>query len=385
MAFCMEASGGTGGVRQRMKNALGRWSAQYQQETPASALGVMDPPETSAPRQTARAAFDPESDLPPAAAPETEWNGAAAQQAETPGSASENGSAASENGSAASENGSAACESGFAASENDSAASENDSAASESGSTASENGSAAASAGSPPEDHRETAQEPKDEGAARGQQHEEKRHEERGQERDHARSESKETPLIDYYEVLQISRNADPETIHRVYRIMVARFHPDNPRTGDPERFQLLRRAYHVLSDPVRRADYDRSFVWAETHTLPIFEMKEFVDGVDGEKNRRLGILSLLYHRRRLNEQKPGVSVLDLEHRMGFPREYLNFTLWYLKSKGYVRFEDNSDYGVTVEGVDYLEANSIQNTIIRELLEAGTKGETGTSACGANN
>jgi len=43
--------------------------------------------------------------------------------------------------------------------------------------------------------------------------------------------------------------NADPETIHRVYRIMAARFHPDNPTTGSLERFLLLREAYQTLSD----------------------------------------------------------------------------------------------------------------------------------------
>ena len=56
---------------------------------------------------------------------------------------------------------------------------------------------------------------------------------------------------IDYYEVLQISRNAEVETIHRVYRMMATRFHPDNPRTGNTETFLLLKRAYQVLSDPV--------------------------------------------------------------------------------------------------------------------------------------
>lgn len=206
----------------------------------------------------------------------------------------------------------------------------------------------------------------------------EEQHKERAQANE--RPEPKSTPAFtDFYEILQISRNADSETIHRVYRIMASRFHPDNPRTGDPERFQLLRTAYQVLSDPSRRAEYDRSYVWAETHTMPVFEVKEFVDGVDGEKNRRLGILSLLYHRRRLSEFRPGISVLDLEQRMGLPREYLNFTLWYLKAKGYVCYEDNSDYGLTPDGVDYLEANSVQNAIIRDLLEAGTKGESGAS------
>ena len=38
----------------------------------------------------------------------------------------------------------------------------------------------------------------------------------------------------DYYDVLQISPKADMETVHRVFRIMAARFHPDNPETGEP-------------------------------------------------------------------------------------------------------------------------------------------------------
>ena len=64
-------------------------------------------------------------------------------------------------------------------------------------------------------------------------------------------------PETDHYEILQISRNADVETIHRVFRIMAARFHPDNPRTGDTETFIHLKHAYQVLSDPEQRARYD--------------------------------------------------------------------------------------------------------------------------------
>ena len=43
-----------------------------------------------------------------------------------------------------------------------------------------------------------------------------------------------ETP--NYYEFLQISPNAEPDTIHRVYRFLAARFHPDNPETGDADK-----------------------------------------------------------------------------------------------------------------------------------------------------
>ncbi len=172
----------------------------------------------------------------------------------------------------------------------------------------------------------------------------------------------------DFYEVMQISRNAELETIHRVYRIMAGRLHPDNPKTGDTEKFLLLRRAYQVLSDPTQRAQYDATRQSNEDQPLPVFELKEFVDGIAGEANRRLGVLAILYNRRRRNEAGVGVSLLDLEKRMAFPREYLTFTLWYLKAKGYVRMEDNSDCGLTAEGVDYLEAHSTDNPLIRELL-----------------
>ena len=60
----------------------------------------------------------------------------------------------------------------------------------------------------------------------------------------------------DFYEVLQISPNADPDTVHRVYRLLAQRFHPDNQSTGDSEKFRMLTEAYQVLGDPERRAEY---------------------------------------------------------------------------------------------------------------------------------
>ena len=43
--------------------------------------------------------------------------------------------------------------------------------------------------------------------------------------------------IPDYYEFLQISPNAEPATIHRVYRFLAGRLHPDIPGTGDAEKF----------------------------------------------------------------------------------------------------------------------------------------------------
>jgi curved DNA-binding protein CbpA len=183
-------------------------------------------------------------------------------------------------------------------------------------------------------------------------------------------------PDTDYYEVLQVNRNADIETIHRVYRIMAARFHPDNPRTGDTETFLLLRRAYQVLSDAEQRAKYDATRLIEDEEPLPIFELKDFVYGLKGEMNRRLGVLSLLYNRRRSNEDNPGLSVLDLEKRMAFPREHLNFALWYLKAKGFVRQEDNSDCGITAQGIDFIESHSSSDELVKKLIHSGPSAGT---------
>src|ERR1700691_4124361 len=63
--------------------------------------------------------------------------------------------------------------------------------------------------------------------------------------------------FVDYYEVLQISPNADQETIHRIYRVQAQRFHPDNLETGNAETFRMVADAYEVLSNPESRASYD--------------------------------------------------------------------------------------------------------------------------------
>jgi curved DNA-binding protein CbpA len=186
-------------------------------------------------------------------------------------------------------------------------------------------------------------------------------------------------PDRNYYEVLQISRHADVETIHRVYRMMAARFHPDNPSTGNTETFLLLKRAYEVLADPDQRAQYDCTRELEDTEPLPIFELKDFVFGLKGEVNRRLGVLALLYNRRRANQDNPGLSVLDLEKRMAFPREHLNFALWYLRSKGFVRQEDNSDCGITAQGIDFIEAHSSSDDLVKRLIHAGPGTGTGFS------
>lgn len=176
---------------------------------------------------------------------------------------------------------------------------------------------------------------------------------------------------IDYYEFLQISRRADQETIHRVYRFLAARFHPDNPVSGSPEKFSRLTTAYEVLSDPARRAEYDASYEKESLQKPPLSHTIDFMDSVAGELNRRLAVLAVLYYRRRMNAIFPEVSLTELEARMGFPRDYLDFTLWYLDKKGYITRADNSDCSLTAAGVDYVELQRVNIPILNKMLTGG--------------
>ncbi len=176
--------------------------------------------------------------------------------------------------------------------------------------------------------------------------------------------------FVDYYELMQISPNAEPETIHRVFRIMASRYHPDNAQTGDNEKFLLLTTGYAVLSDPARRAAYDDVQRVRHTQPLPVFGLKEFAEGLEGEVNRRLGILSLLYGRRRTNPDNPGISVLEFETVMAFPREHLEFAIWFLREKQYIRAGNTSDYLISATGVEYLESEVPSNAVLSNLLNA---------------
>ena len=63
----------------------------------------------------------------------------------------------------------------------------------------------------------------------------------------------------DHYTVLQVQPGATPDEVHRAYRTLAMKYHPD--RNTAPEAAAAMARineAYAVLSDPIRRRKYDR-------------------------------------------------------------------------------------------------------------------------------
>ena len=163
---------------------------------------------------------------------------------------------------------------------------------------------------------------------------------------------------LDCYEIMQLSPNADAETIHRVYRILAQRYHPDSRETGNREIFLKLCAAHGILSDPEERARYDARYRETKLLHWKIFDQAEAANGPEAEQRKRRGILELLYAKTVHNPERAAMTVFEFEELLGCPREHLQAALWYLKGKDYVRRGDNARFTITVPGFDEVESHT---------------------------
>ncbi len=116
------------------------------------------------------------------------------------------------------------------------------------------------------------------------------------------------TCALNCYEVMQLSPNADAETISRVYRMLAARYHPDNQDTGNSETFLRIREAYQILGDPQKRASYDlhqRDIVRLRSK---IFDVVSPSSGTHRERRKR--IVATQRSRRKGDHSSPSVGAL---------------------------------------------------------------------------
>ena len=66
---------------------------------------------------------------------------------------------------------------------------------------------------------------------------------------------------VNYYEILEIDKDADSESIKKAYKKLAKKFHPDlNPDNIElsEEKFKEINEAYHVLIDDNERKKYDQ-------------------------------------------------------------------------------------------------------------------------------
>lgn len=185
-----------------------------------------------------------------------------------------------------------------------------------------------------------------------------------------------ENDFLDYYEILQVSPNADTDTIDRVFRHLAKKFHPDNTASGDTERFRVVMEAHKILSDPEARAAYDVRHTdhWNQKWQLASEATNRTAFGDDRET--RESLLSLLYVQRRRTMKHPGMGELELALLLRVPHELVEFHLWYLKAKGWVERLDTGALAITARGVDQVEQGRLRLGPDRLLpYNTGVEGE----------
>ncbi|HEV2146988.1 MAG TPA: DnaJ domain-containing protein [Longimicrobiaceae bacterium] len=176
--------------------------------------------------------------------------------------------------------------------------------------------------------------------------------------------------LPDFYEALQISPRADQDTIARVFRHLAKRFHPDNPDSGDPGRFNEVMEAFRVLSDPEQRARYDAGYREVQEARWRIFTQETALNDIAADRRVRAGILSVLYTARRNDPDRPGVGDVELERILDCPGEHMRFHLWYLKENGWIQRLDTGHLAITAAGVDMVLDQGGPSASGVQLLEA---------------
>jgi len=161
-----------------------------------------------------------------------------------------------------------------------------------------------------------------------------------------------ETEFTDYYETLEISPNANADTIERIFRYLAQRYHPDHPITANPLKFSDIVKAYEILRHPEQRAQYDLNYKRYLEYGSKLVEEASDKESLELDAVIQEKLLSILYVKRRRNMQNPGIGNLELERLSDCPREHLEFHLWYLKENGWIGRLENGLLTITVSGVD---------------------------------
>jgi molecular chaperone DnaJ len=91
------------------------------------------------------------------------------------------------------------------------------------------------------------------------------------------------TDKRDYYEVLGVTRSASADDIKNAFRNLARKLHPDVNKAEDAEeKFKEINEAYGVLSDPDKRAAYDRyGFQGVNTNGMPDYSTMDLSDLFD--------------------------------------------------------------------------------------------------------
>lgn len=189
----------------------------------------------------------------------------------------------------------------------------------------------------------------------------------------------KKTEFVDYYEILQLSSNADADTIERVFRHLAKKFHPDSTKSADTERFQLIVEAYHALADPETRAGYDVKHQEYWNQKWKLASEAGVTTSFGDDRETRESLLSLMYVQRRRNMTNPGLGEYEMTRLLCKPIELLEFHVWYLKAKGWIERLDSGLLAISALGVDQVEQGQIRLRNDNLLTDTSGSRESGSA------
>lgn len=182
--------------------------------------------------------------------------------------------------------------------------------------------------------------------------------------------------FVDYYDVLQISPNADEDTIQQMFRHLAKKWHPDNPG-GNSENFRRLVEAHKTLTNPEKRVSYDLRYqrFWEAKWNLPAdaADNTAYVD----DREARESLLSLYYVQRRSSMNDPGLGELEVGRLMRIPIHLIEFHIWYLKEKGWIQRLENGKFALTALGVDEVEKGRLRLNADRLIAAHASTGKGG--------
>ena len=162
-------------------------------------------------------------------------------------------------------------------------------------------------------------------------------------------------PAKNYYEILELSANANHDTIERMFRYLATKHHPDSG--GDKEQFRVLLKAFEVLRDPTSRSAYDLKLQKEKVeHKILVDHARKA--GPDAEIRHQL--LQLFYARRRQAVGSAALGSMTIEKEMDLSEEMLNFHLWFFREKGWIQREEDGGLAITATGVERVEAGEIR-------------------------
>ena len=201
--------------------------------------------------------------------------------------------------------------------------------------------------------------------------------------------------FTDLYEILQVSPNAEKDTIKRVHQMLSLKYQLAAPENNAVAYFAQLQEAAATLLDSQTRAAYDlerlarqpapalaASDAPAPVRVSPVAALDKvgdlpvlatptseaealnpgrFREGLDinEQKRRRAGLMEICYQQRILKPRMPALSMKQLEDGMSLTVHDLEGPLWYLKETDLIRVSDAGNYAVSVRGMNAIEAGLI--------------------------